>query len=848
MGSVYRARDTRLNREVAIKLLNEGANRGRLQAEARALASLNHPNIVSIFDVGDSFLVTELIEGAPLKATGTRNAIELVAQCADGLAAAHSLGIWHRDLKPDNILVTHGGRVKLIDFGLAKLNVPGPDDRTRTIPGTVMGTVVYMSPEQVRGVDVDGRSDIFTLGVILFEMVAGVRPFSGETAAHVMTRICDEDSLELPDSLPAALRQIIYRCLAKEPRQRFQSASDLAFALRNLSATSVSTARPEAAVVRRGWTRRYLWVVGTLLMGVVAGAAGSLWLAPSEAKLPRYKNITYSGRDTQPAVAADGKTIAFTSDRDGYARIWLKQLQSGEESAITTGEDEWPRFSPDGGSLLFIRKESGRKALYRVATIGGEPRKLLDDVVNAEFSPQGGQIAYVRWQSAPAPEGTLVGLINSNGSQAQDITVIAGLRLEHPRFSADGKTVALVGGEQSGYHGKLVLLDVLTRKYRTLPVNSVNAELSTVAWGPSQGELFYLRQDGYFGDSQLVRQNTGSGALSSVSWQYPSASLEISGAGQILFAPYSIRESLQEIDLSSGKQAEAKWRARSYSTDRQPVYSPGGESILFVSNRTGNTDIWQVATKTGVVTRLIEEEGEDIDPAFTPDGRILWSSNRNHGRAKDTGQITPFNVYMASAQGTQPRRVTNEQYDAQNPSMTRDGKWIVYASSDPAKTGIWKIHPDGSGASILASGPFFIPEASPTGEFALYIFNSTPDSNEIRVVRVADAAEVPFRIRLPIRRHSVGLVGRARWMPDGKSIVFLAQDEYGQNGIYCQAFQPGQDTTATRRLLFEPDENASVMTFGVSADGKRITSSNWEQVSSLTMADHVPLGIRPRQR
>src|SRR5262249_4648210 len=228
-----------------------------------------------------------------------------------------------------------------------------------------------------------------------------------------------------------------------------------------------------------------------------------------------------------------------------------------------------------------------------------------------------------------------------------------------------------------------------------------------------------------------------------------------------------------------------------------------------------------------------------------PDGKgILWSSNRATSAAtRNTSQVTPFNIYLATAQGTQPRRVTNEQYDAQNATMTRDGQWIVYSSSDPARPAIKKIHPDGTGATVLAAGQFFIPEVSPDGQYALYVFNATTTSNEIRVVRIADGGAVPFTIRCPIYKQ-IGFTGRARWMPDGKSIVFLAQDENGENGIYSQAFVPSQDTASTKRLLYTPDPDAAILTFGISPDGKRITSSNWEQVGSLILADHVPLGIQ----
>jgi serine/threonine protein kinase len=252
MGEVYRARDTRLGREVALKILpaevsNDPVRRRRFELEARAVAALNHPNIIAIYDVGEGYIVSELVDGEPLHGgLGLRKTIDIAAQIASGLAASHDAGIVHRDLKPDNILLTRDHRPKILDFGLAKIQAsrPAPDDETvsvRTETGMVMGTPGYMSPEQVRGLPADHRSDIFSFGVILYELLSGRRAFQGGTSVQTMAAILTEEPPPLGPAVPADISRIVHRCLEKEPARRFQNAADLAFALQTVASSSAVT-------------------------------------------------------------------------------------------------------------------------------------------------------------------------------------------------------------------------------------------------------------------------------------------------------------------------------------------------------------------------------------------------------------------------------------------------------------------------------------------------------------------------------------------------------------------------------------------------------------------------------
>lgn len=866
MGEVYRARDTRLGRDVAVKVLARGLaadtdRQRRFELEARAASALNHPNIVAVYDTGwyegAPFLVSELLEGQSLAervAQGpvpVRKGLECAVQVARGLAAAHERGIVHRDLKPANLFVTSQGQIKILDFGIAKLTYAGEELKrvaatSSTTPGLILGTLGYMSPEQARGGVVDARSDQFSLGCVLYELLAGQAPFHRPSAAETIAAVLEAEPPPLSEvnaRVPRPVVWVVERCLAKDPQDRYSATGDLArdleLVLNRLSELSPST----AALPHR---RRTVGRVGVALLGAaIAAAAGAAgWWARREPppSVPAVRYLTYSGCDSSPAAAPDGKTIAFSSTRDGRRRIWLKQLATGSEVPLTQGEDDHPRFSPDGSVLLFARSEQGRTSLYRVPSVGGEPRRLVADALYGDFSPDGLRIAFVRRLTDEVATGSVVGTAAADGSSIRELARLDGRHFARgafvqPRWSPDGRLLAATQSTfQLGEPTVIALLDAESGSVRRLPPPSeAGIWPGGLAWsGPeqilcAQPESVVGQQTGT--SSRLVALDVASGTVRPLFWSPVNIlALDVLGPGRLVLGARSLRQNLREIPLGPASQGEERWLTRGNSVDRQPIYTRDGEWIAFTSNRSGNLDLWAVSPRSGAIRRLTEDTAHDSDPAFTPDGHLLWSSNRS-GR---------FEIWMAAADGSGARQVTRDGVNAENPVATPDGRWIVYSSVNPRSRGIMKIRPDGSDATPVVSGGNLIePEVSPDGRYVAFVANAGSDRAALRVARMTDGEQVS-EIRLPPWNHGADIdQGRCRWLPDGRALAYIGQERDGRFVVYIQKFSPGADTISSRRRLAALELDRVAESLGVSPDGAYLTVSFREQLFDLMLAEGV---------
>ncbi len=508
MGEVYRARDTRLARDVAIKVLpasfaSDADRLRRFEQEARATGMLNHPNILAVYDVGTHegapYLVTELLEGQTLREelpVPRRKAFDYARQITAGLAAAHSKGITHRDLKPENLFVTTDGRIKILDFGLAKLEVPAADSElTRTdatTPGMALGTVGYMSPEQARGKTADHRSDIFSFGAILYEMLSGTRAFHRDSTMDTMSAILKEDPPPLADS---ALEGVVRRCIEKTPEQRFQSASDLGFAIASMSGSSILPAQPSGTVrVKRMPVATSTVAIAAALLVAIGAAAGIWWQARQDAAAPTWKGeqLTGTGIVYGPRVSPDGKTLAFVAMEGVQSQVAVMHPGSTNWTVLThekgRGEIDTVSWSHDGAKIYFAR----RTGIYSVPALGGDERLVVEQAMAAEALPDG-SLLFARLNANRVYQ--LHRFWPDTGRlQALDVEII-------PRIRAfpDGREAVFIGralnAPKADY--ELVIFDLATSKLRirALP-KDVHIASPTLAPSPGGKSIIALVRAG----------------------------------------------------------------------------------------------------------------------------------------------------------------------------------------------------------------------------------------------------------------------------------------------------------------------------------------------------------------
>jgi serine/threonine protein kinase len=827
MGEVYRARDARLNREVAIKVLPAAFARDserlrRFQQEAQAVAALNHPNILAVHDFGEHegspYLVTELLEGETLReklrpgALPVRKTTEYGAQIARGLAAAHEKGIVHRDLKPENIFITRDGRVKILDFGLAKLTRPDSEVlsdaatlASQTEPGVVMGTVGYMSPEQVKGHNADHRSDIFSFGTILYEMLSGKRAFHGDTSVETMSAILKHDPPELAETsrpVPPVLERVVRHCMEKNPEERFQSARDVAFNLESLSEISASSAVVRAVKAPRHWFGVLPVVTGLLLAAVIAAP----WLWPrNQPTVPAFHRLTYQmGTVNSARFSPDGHTVVYSASWQGRpSQIYSTRaefpqpqdtgIQGARVAAVSTNNE-----------IAFVINNAGlaemEGILARVPLSGGSPREVLDHVRDATWGP----------------DGTLAVVHVVNGRD----------RLEYPigrvlydtagwisqlRFSRQGNKIAFFDHlAEPDTRGAVAVVDMSGRK-ETLTKEF--EDVRGLAWSASGAEVWFAASDN--GAEDLLRAVTLKGRARLV-LAIPTTLLlqDISADGRVLVASADARYRVAGRAAGGPSESDLSWYEYTLLND----ISPDGKKIVIEEQGAIGGPNYAVGLR-GLDGSAPVRLGDGYGGGFSLDGKWVFSFL--------SGPPPKVTILPTAAGEAKTVPIPGiERLRSYHQGFLPDGKRIWFSGAEaghPDRTYVQDIGGVGTPRPVTPEGIFAV-GVSPDGKAML-----APDSDGRLTLFPVDGGAA----------HAVQGIDPGQifvqWGDDGKSLYM--RDDSLPTAVYKVDLSTGKKTPWLR--LAPPDLSgvASVHLVVLSRDGKAYAYSYNRIVSELLVVD-----------
>jgi Tol biopolymer transport system component/predicted Ser/Thr protein kinase len=838
MGVVYRAVDTRLGRPVALKLLRQDRvitpeSRKRFAHEARAASALNHPHIVTIYDVGREgdvdFIAMEYLAGDSLADVIRRgrlkpaDGLEYAVQIADALSAAHAAGVVHRDLKPANVMVTAKGSVKVLDFGLAKLTeadareseatqttTDAPAASVATAEGRIVGTAAYMSPEQAEGKPADARSDVFSLGALLYEMVTGRRAFEGSTRVSTLAAVLASEPHPLQQALPEAaadLEKLIGRCLRKDPDRRWQSMADLKVALEDL--------RDESSSIRgaQGGTagRRGRWLTAALAAAaVIASLVGAtVWRrarsAPHGPTTPFLTRLTTDvGWTDYPAVSLDGKLLAYASDRsgDGNLDLWVQQIPDGSPVRLTRdpADDFDPSFSVDGSRVAFqSRREGG--GVYVVETLGGKPRLLAQAGFSPRFSPDGRWIAWGTLENgssricvAPADGGPPVPLASGFRMARAHVWSPEGGHLlfwgqrdreTPPEDNVDWYVVAVPGGEPRPTEARRALLPEGFRAYQGLPLPD--------AWAAAGNRVLFHGDVGDSSNTWALPVSPEEGRVSGSPGRVTSGTTEEAAAsvtadGRMVFVSRTMGSDIWSLPIAADRgkvEGPLQRVTQDAADDYDPTLSDDGETLVFRSRRSGRFAVVLRKLGDGAET-VLTRTPEDHYPALSHDGtRIAYSLS-------DSGRMP---IFVVGVNGGTPERVCDDCGEVKDWSPTGDR--ILYVTPhDPSSVGLLQAGAshDDSWLSVAGAG-IYSPRLSPDGGWIA--FNARSD-------RLARARVLVAQLHGSAVADRKGWTAVAEdgdapaWSPNG-ALLYFWSDRDGSPCLWAQPLDP-----ATKRPLGEP--------------------------------------------
>jgi serine/threonine protein kinase/Tol biopolymer transport system component len=889
MGEVYLAEDKRLGRKVALKRLpstfiEDDDRLRRFEQEARAASALNHPNIITIFEIrqaGSSHVIaTEFVEGETLRARLNRSALNLsetldiAIQVADALSAAHKAGIIHRDIKPENIMLRPDGYVKVLDFGLAKLSeeaspataAEAPTIQVRTGSGIVIGTAGYMSPEQARGLGVDSKSDVFSLGAVIYEMVARHKPFQGDTPSDTLAAILRTEPPSLSrvtPGVPSELTRIVTKCLKKDREERYQVVKDLWLDLKALKqelefqnvmkAGETSTvsggsavagepttilSEPQQTVERSGIStiteslsieikrHKFGAALAFVLIALVLAASGFgvYKLLNRENRVAHFWDInlarlTNSGNAIDATISPDGKYIVYVlSDRSAQS-LWIRQVSTANDKLIVQPAPVGffgLTFSPDGNDLYYVIKANlDAGTLYRIPVLGGIPVKLLEKIDGPiSFSPDGRQFVFVRANHPKTGSSALI-IANLDGTRERELSVkefpdrFAPIFFTGPSWSPDGKTIATTITTLGG-GSKVVGFSVADGKEQNLSQQPWQYT-ARVQWLPDMTGLLVVAGDNP-ASAQLWLINHPEGTARRITNDLSTyRAIGLTQDGKKFTTIQA--QGLVNLWIVPDGDSEKGFRL---PTGNVSFYSSSGNNvawtldgkIVFVSNEGGNPNIWITNPEgdgSGERKQLTANGAMNFSPALTPDGKyIVFCVWRDSKK----------NLWRMNLDGSNPTQLTFGLSDA-FPSITPDSHWVLYTAPFDSKPTLWKVSIDGGTPTRITDHVAAMGVPSPDGKLIAYTYPESTDPtapvNRLAIIS-ADGTQTLKTFEV---RASGTVLSMIQWSQDGKSIIYTITANNITN-LWSQPLDggPAKQVTDFKEML--------ITGFAWSRDGKRL--------------------------